>query len=101
MYLLAQATNDGFRFPLISDLIDIVDTVGPAVGVPLVMIFVGLVIGTWGHAAKSQKVTAVGILMVFSSSIVFLIGSYLLNQSGSDCVVNANEGGGDTAVLCD
>lgn len=101
MYLLAQATNDGFRFPLISDLIDIVDTVGPAVGVPMVMIFVGLVIGTWGHMAKSERTTAVGILMVFASSIVFLIGSYLLNESGTDCVTNAKEGGGDTGVLCD
>lgn len=101
MYLLAQATNDGFRVPLISDLIDIVDTVGPGVGIPLVMIFVGLVIGTWGHAAKSERTTAVGIMLVFVSSIVFLIGSYLLNQSGADCVTNANQGGGDTGVLCD
>ncbi len=69
-----------WRIPIISELLDIARDDGFVATLPLFAIGLGFLIGIWGHAAKSARATAFAILLVFISSILFLLGSLALDS---------------------
>lgn len=80
------------RIPLLSDLLDIVDTVGSGAGIPLIAVAVGFAIGIWGHAIRSERTIGFGIVMVFVASILFFLGSLGLEEELPPPQINEEPG---------